>query len=147
MYFLRVHNWRRQLLKWGNSMPFVLLEVTEEEKEQLHPMVKIILEKFKDVIPEEIPHGLPPKRSIQHCIDLVPGSTLANNAAYRMNSSQSTELQRQVKELLAKGLVRESMSPCVVPGLLVPKKYGAWRMCVNNCAINKITIKYRFPIP
>ncbi|GKV26633.1 hypothetical protein SLEP1_g35898 [Rubroshorea leprosula] len=83
---------------------------------------------FSDVVPDEIPHGLPPMRDIQHAIDFIRGSVIPNKPAYQMNPQEYAELQRQVKELIEKGLVKESVSPCAVPVLLVPKKDGTWRI-------------------
>ena len=108
---------------------------------------EFILQEYGDVFPEESPAGLPPFRGIEHQIDLVPGASLPNRPAYRTNQEETKELQRQVDELMEKGHIRESMSPCAVHVLLVPKKDGSWRMCVDCRAINNITIKYRHPIP
>ncbi|XP_042012102.1 uncharacterized protein LOC121760510 [Salvia splendens] len=110
-------------------------------------VIESILQGFKDVFPDELPNELPPVRGIEHQIDFVPGSSLPNRAAYKANPKETQELQRQVEGLLAKGLIRESLSPCVVPVILVPQKNGSWRMCVDCRALNKITIKYRHLIP
>ncbi|XP_044497617.1 uncharacterized protein LOC123219690 [Mangifera indica] len=106
-----------------------------------------LLQEFEDLFPKSMPDGLPPLRGIKHQIDFIPGAQIPNRPAYRSNPEETKELQRQVDELLSKGLIKESMSPCAVPVLLVPKKDGSWRMCVDCCAINKITVKYRHPIP
>ena len=64
-----------------------------------------------------------------------------------MNSKDTMKIQRHVKELISKGLVRESLNLCTVPALLVSKKDGSMRICMDSRAINKITIKYMYLIP
>jgi hypothetical protein len=105
------------------------------------------MQEFDDVFPEDIPNGLPPLRGIEHQIDLVPGALIPNHPTYKSNPEKMKELQRQVDELMMKGYIRESMSPCAVPVLLVSIKDGTWRMCVDFHVVNNITVKYRHPIP
>jgi len=99
------------------------------------------------VFPDDVPSGLPTKRFMKHHTDLIRRTILPNKPAYRMNSKETIEIQRQVDELISKGLIRESLSPWAIPTLLVPKKDRSMRMCVDSRAINKSTIKYRHPIP
>ncbi|CAN4090614.1 unnamed protein product [Withania somnifera] len=79
---------------------------------------------YKDLLPNEMPKGLPPLRGIEHQIDFVPGSQIPNQPVYRSNPEETKELQREVEELLEKGLIEESLSPCAVSVILVPKKDG-----------------------
>ncbi|KAK1602162.1 hypothetical protein QYE76_017205, partial [Lolium multiflorum] len=130
----------------------------QKESERHHPHMserKSVLlttksewrEEFQDVFPDELPHGLPPLRGIEHRIDLIPGAPLPNRAAYRTNPEDTKEIQRQIQDLLAKGYVRESLSPCAVPVILVPKPDETQRMCMDCRPINAITVRYRHPIP
>jgi hypothetical protein len=106
-----------------------------------------LLQEFKDIFPIDIPPELPPLREFEHQINLILGATLPNYVAYRTNPEETKEIQRQVQELLDHRYVRESLSPCAVPIILVPKKNGTWRMCVDCRDINNITNRYHFPIP
>jgi hypothetical protein len=120
---------------------------TNELDESLPSVVVSLLQEYEDVFPNDVPSGLLPIRGIEYQIDFVLGASIPNRPAYRSNSEETKELQRQVEELMAKGHVRESISLCTVSVLLVPKKDGTWRMCIDYMAINNITVKYRHPIP
>ncbi|RDX92794.1 Tf2-9, partial [Mucuna pruriens] len=100
-----------------------------------------LLQEFTNVFLDEVPHGLPPLRGIENQIDLISGCPISNRPAYRTNPEETKEIQKQVNEFLQKGFVRESLSSCFVPVMLVPKKDGTWRMCIDSRAINKIIVK------
>ena len=51
-----------------------------------------------------------------------------------------------MRELLDKGLVKESLSPCAIPAVFSPKKDGVWCICIDSGTINNITIGYTFPL-
>ncbi|GJX32198.1 RNA-directed DNA polymerase [Tanacetum coccineum] len=115
---------------------FTLVVVEENEIINEAPLqVQPLLREFADVIPDDIPPGLPAMRDIQHSIDFIPGSVIPNKPAYRMNPKESTKLQIQVTELLEKGLIRESMSPCAVSALL--KLYANGKKC--HFLVTKVT--------
>jgi hypothetical protein len=59
----------------------------------LPPAITNFLQEYKDMFPDEIPQGLPPLRGIEHQIDLTPGASLPNHAAYRMNPEETKEIR------------------------------------------------------
>jgi hypothetical protein len=121
--------------------------LTSTRVDDLPDEIQELLEEFADIIVDELPRSLPPMRSVSHHIDLIPGASLPNKAAYRLTPQENEEVKNQVQDLLEKGLVRESLSLCSIPTVLSLKKDGGWRMCTNSREINKITIRYRFPLP
>ena len=104
--------------------------------------VEELLKEFGDIFPKGTPHGLPPLRGIEHQIDLIPRASLPNKLAYRSNPQETKEIQRQLESLMEKRWVRESLSPCAMLVILVPKKDGTLRMCTNCRAINNLSIFY-----
>lgn len=109
--------------------------------------IQQMLEEFTDIVVDDLPDKLPPKRSISQHIDFIPEASLPNKVAYQISPKDNEEIKKKVQELVEKGLIRESLSPCIVPTVLAPKKGGEWQMCTDSRAINNITIRYRFPLP
>ena len=100
--------------------PKVIL--TSTNLENLLVEIKNLLDDYVDIVVDELPSKFPPIISISHHIELIPGASLPNKAAYRMTPRENEEVGRQVQELLDKGLIKESLSPCAVPSVLSPNK-------------------------
>ena len=90
---------------------------------------------------------MPPEREVEFSIDLVPGTKPVSMAPYRMSASELAELKKQLEDLLEKKFVRPSVSPWGAPVLLVKKKDGSMRLCIDYRQLNKVTIKNRYPLP
>jgi hypothetical protein len=127
-------------------------EIDDSEKRdsgvaRVDPRIKAVLEEYKDVFPDDLPSGLPPTRDIDHKIEIIPGSAPPVRAPYRMSVPELDELKKQLHDLLAKGQIRISKSPYRSPVLFVKKKDGTMRLCVDYRALNKMTIKNKYPLP
>jgi hypothetical protein len=106
-----------------------------------------VLEEYQVVFPDELPKGLPPKRSIDFEIELIPGAVPPCRAPYRLSLEEREELKKQLDDLLDKGFIRPSTSQYGAPVLFVPKKDGTKRMCVDYRQLNQVTIKNKYPLP
>ncbi|GAU51685.1 hypothetical protein TSUD_414990 [Trifolium subterraneum] len=93
------------------------------------------------------PERLPPVRDIEFAIDVFPGTGPIHIAPYRMGPSELSELKSQLEDLLSKKFIRPSVSPWGAPVLLVKKKDGKSRLCVDYRQLNRVTIKNRYPLP
>jgi hypothetical protein len=124
--------------------PRIVLNSTRVD--DLPKEIQKLLEEFFDIVVDELHCSFPPIKSISHHIDLIPGASLPKKEAYRLKLQENEEVKRQVQDLMDKGLIRERLSPCVVPTVLSPKKDEGWRMCIDSREINKITIRYRLPL-
>jgi hypothetical protein len=112
--------------------------------EPLVDALQSLLSDFGSVFNE--PTGFPPPRSQDHQI-ILHDSKPVNVRPYRYPYFQKTEIEKIVKELLASGVIRPSLSPFSSPVLLVRKADGSWRLCVDYRALNHATIKDKYPIP
>lgn len=124
---------------------YLLLSYLEVEKDVILNAVPVVSD-FPELFPDDVP-GLPPVRDIKFTIDLVLGIGPISIAPYRMSPAELAELKAQLEELLTKQFVRPSVSPWEAPVLLVKKKDGSSRLCVDYRQLNKVTIKNKYPLP
>ena len=118
-----------------------------QKHQQFEALVEQIIQDNIDIMPDDLPAELPPERSVDHKIDLMPGSQPVAQAMYRLSFEELAELKKQLMELLEKGYIQPSKSPFGSPILFVKKKGGSLRMCIDYRALNRVTIKNRCPLP
>ena len=89
----------------------------------------------------------PPPRPIDHTINLKPNVEAVNIRSYRYPPKQKVEIERMIKDMLNTSVIQPNTSPYASTLLLVKKKDGSWRFCIDYRQLNSQTIKNKFPIP
>ncbi|GAU25035.1 hypothetical protein TSUD_155090 [Trifolium subterraneum] len=134
----------------NNSFSFTLpscqLLHTQSEPKKVPEPISLLIHSFADIFEE--PKKLPPTRiGFDHKIPLKEGTEPFNLRPYRYASMQKTIIDKLIDEMMIQGVIRHSTSPYASPTVLVRKKDGSWRLCVDFRKLNSLTIKDRFPIP
>ncbi|XP_050908554.1 uncharacterized protein LOC127122224 [Lathyrus oleraceus] len=124
----------------------VLLVLTKEPSDNLSVTQIPVVCEFPEVFPEDVT-SLPPEREVEFSIDLIPGMAPISVSPYRMAPLELRKLKNQLEELLTKHFIQPSVSPWGAPVLLVKKKDGSTRLCIDYLQLNKVTIKNKYPLP
>ncbi|KAL5575524.1 hypothetical protein UlMin_017223 [Ulmus minor] len=112
---------------------------------QVADVIISLLDSFAEVFGQ--PVGLPPRRAQDHKIVLQAGAAPPNIRLYRYPQIQKGEIEKLVGEMLLSGIIRPSTSPYSSTVLLVKKKDGSWRFCVDYRALNCLTAPDKYLIP
>lgn len=106
-----------------------------------------VVKEFADVFEKKDVPSLPEHRPYDLNIELLPNSKPTWGTIYNMSSDELAALKEYIDENLASGFIRPSKSPYGAPVLVVKKKDGSLRFCIDYRQLNKQTVKDRYPLP
>ena len=125
----------------------VVTVIPEDLPPNAEPRLPKQYESYASVFDDPKPGKLPPRRTCDLKIELEEGKTPPWGPVYRLTQEEEAALKEFVRDLLARGVIRPSMSSCSAPVLFAPKKDGGLRLCVDYRGLNSITKKNRYPLP
>lgn len=145
VYFKRMERLiRHEQVEWAAKCLIIPI-VGDQQKSSYHPdILKLISQHI--MVFGSIPPGVPPNRGTEHVIGLEEGAKPMITTPYRHSKRHKDEIEKTIKELLEMRHTRPSKSPLASAVVLVKKKDGAMRMCIDYRALNKKTIKNKYPI-
>jgi transcription antitermination factor NusG len=119
----------------------------EEAMKSVADEIKFLIKKYRELFPDKLPPGIPPKRTVDHQINLKPDTKPFNQHSYRMNQVELTTLRKQLDELLEQRFIEPSLSQYGSPCLFVKKKTGELRLVVDYRKLNQATLKMNYSLP
>ncbi|GJX54847.1 reverse transcriptase [Tanacetum coccineum] len=129
----------------NTGLHLMTMEETVPIKVKVEPRLQEVIDAHAEVF--AVPNKLPPMRTQDHRIPLMPGTQPVNIRPYRHPPVQKDAIEAMVRELLDSGVIKHSQSSFASPVVMVKKKDNSWRMCVDYRQLNKHTIKDKFSIP
>ncbi|PKA50156.1 putative mitochondrial protein [Apostasia shenzhenica] len=114
----------------ASSTPDLFHALNSTQQGELQSLLDNYLEVFSE------PKGLPPHRAFDHRIILKEGTDPINVKPYRYPALQKSAIEKLIAEMKDAGIIRDSASPFSSPIVLIKKKDGSWRLCVDYKELN-----------
>ncbi len=145
-----------QIVCWGKNChttclttvtPLPVQSIIEPREDAVMNRLPSVYHDLSEAFSKTKASRLPPHRTNDCAIDLVPGTTPAKGRVFPLSQPETEAMRKYIEEKLAKGFIRPSTSPASAGFFFVQKKDGGLRPCIDYRALNDCTIKFRYPLP
>ena len=135
----------------GQDVPDHLLELhkqavagchTQDQEQELAELLR----KYQDVF-SRFDGDVDRTKMVEHSIPLMEGARPIRQSPHRLGPQKEAEADRQVQELLEKGLIKPANGAWSSPVVMVRKKDEGWRFCIDYGQLDAITQQDAYPIP